>query len=209
VCRQFEKRITGSRRARRRSLPAYSPCNCLRPPWPLWAKQSTASKMRPAVGCQSAGTSARASSDRSILSAMLLRQVLYRQAKLGHHLFHRDTLAPPFFKPSLRASQGLTLFLRHRLIVNGSLGDGSGNGIKHGFEEADDRRQLRGRQTIDQLVGVFLGIGSERVFPSLPIVIRAQKTSQSRLRHETQPSGQVARCLRRHLEHRSATVRAA
>ena len=46
-------------------------------------------------------------------------------------------------------------------------GVGEGDGIEHGFEQADDGGELRRRKPVDQFVGVLFGVGHEFSCPSI------------------------------------------
>jgi hypothetical protein len=49
----------------------------------------------------------------------------------------------------------LFLFRRNWFVVDRSGGDSEGDGLEHGFEQADDGGQLRWWQSVDQFVGML------------------------------------------------------
>jgi hypothetical protein len=59
----------------------------------------------------------------------------------------------------LRGGNGFALLLGLRLIVEGSIGDGAGDGIEHGLKQADNRKDLAWSHAIDQFVRLLPRIG--------------------------------------------------
>jgi hypothetical protein len=64
-------------------------------------------------------------------------------------------------RPFARFRERIFLFCRDWFVVNGSVREGPGDGIEHGFEQADDGGELRRRKPLDQFVGLlFLVCGT-------------------------------------------------
>jgi hypothetical protein len=91
----------------------------------------------------------------------LLLQIVRGEAEVGEHFFVRNSLTAATLEPILGFGDDLTFLVGLRLIVNGSVRDGAGDGIEHGFEQADDGGNLARGQAFDQLMGlVFFAYGT-------------------------------------------------
>jgi len=58
-----------------------------------------------------------------------------------------------------RFCERLFLFRRDWFVVDWGISEGAGEGIEHGFEQADDGGKLRWRKTLDQIVGLLFLVG--------------------------------------------------
>lgn len=60
----------------------------------------------------------------------------------------------------MRAGSGdvACFFVAHRLAIDGSVGQGYGDRVKHGLEEADSGDDLSGGQALDEFVSFLLGL---------------------------------------------------
>ncbi len=61
-----------------------------------------------------------------------------------------NPLAGVLLKPSLRLGDGLAFLFALWFVVDRGVGNGEGDGIEHGFEQADDGTHLAGSQALDQ-----------------------------------------------------------
>src|SRR5208282_1024612 len=84
----------------------------------------------------------------------------------GNPEFCQDLLvrnALVMLQPFARFRERFFLFRRDWLVIDGSVSEGTGEGIEHGFEQPNYGGQLRWRKPLDQLVGLlFLGRGTVR-----------------------------------------------
>ena len=90
-------------------------------------------------------------------------EVFEGEAELGQHLLVRNALATV---EEVASSSDLTgIVLRHRFIVQGSVGEAAGDGIEDSFEQADDGGKLCRGKPVNQFVGVLFGVGHESSSP--------------------------------------------
>lgn len=90
-------------------------------------------------------------------------EVFEGEAELGQHLLVRNALAAV---EGVASSSDLTgLVLRHRFIVQRSVGEAAGDGIEDSFEQADDGGKLCRGKPVNQFVGVLFGVGHESSSP--------------------------------------------
>lgn len=90
-------------------------------------------------------------------SAARALEIFEGEAELGQNLLVRNALAAVEGGPSSGDLAGLCL--RDWLIVYGGVGETSRDGVEHSFKQTDDGGNLARSQTLDQFVGVFLGVG--------------------------------------------------
>ena len=90
-------------------------------------------------------------------------KVFEGEAELGQQLLVRNALATV---EGVASSSDLTgLVLRHRFIVQGSVGEAAGDGIEDSFEQADDGGKLCRGKPVNQVVGVLFSVGHESSSP--------------------------------------------
>ena len=78
-----------------------------------------------------------------------------RESELVDDRFMRDALTA--LDGSASAVEVGGRLGRNLFLLNRHAGHRLGNGVQHGFQEAGDRRQLRRRQALNRLMGVFFG----------------------------------------------------
>ncbi len=74
---------------------------------------------------------------------------LWCEAEIGEHFFVSNPLAAVALEPSFRLRDGLPFLFALRFIIQRSVGNGAGDRIEHGFEQADDGRELRRRKPVN------------------------------------------------------------
>ena len=81
-----------------------------------------------------------------------LPEVFRFGAELGQDFFHRHAFATLGGKPDLAFVKTPAVFVRHWLIISGSVGESAGNRIDHHFQQVADGGELAGIEMIEQLV---------------------------------------------------------
>ncbi len=83
-------------------------------------------------------------------------EILYPQSELGEHFFHRGTLFTSG-QCSFSFDNTAAIFLCDRLVIRGSSGRRTGNGVEQEeLEEAHGRLNLVRRQPLEQRLGMLL-----------------------------------------------------
>jgi hypothetical protein len=90
-------------------------------------------------------------------------EVFEGEAELGQHLLVRNALAT--VKGVASGSDLTGLVLRHRFIVQGSVGQAAGDGIEDSLEQADHGGKLCRAKPVNEFVGVLFGVGYESSSP--------------------------------------------
>ncbi len=105
--------------------------------------------MRMAVGLSRRRTSALAGSVTRSASRRVLAVVdFFRdETEFSQHLLVRDGLV--VLQPLAGFIERPFLFRRERLVIDGGVGDGAGDEIEHGLDQADDGCHLIRRQAFD------------------------------------------------------------
>src|ERR1700722_7512038 len=90
----------------------------------------------------------------------VLHHLYFRsEAELGKDFSVRNSLPAALLEPRLGLGDGLAFFFAFRLVVDGRVRNGAGNGIEQTFKHADCCRDLAWGQSIDEFVGVLLVCG--------------------------------------------------
>src|SRR5450631_1807208 len=144
---------------RRRRSPE-SPCNFLMSPSPVSAKRWRVARMRIAALRSMRRISARAGTVKMTFFMPVPSglEVFGGEAELSEDVLMRNAFAGMLCHPSLCGSYGPTLSFALRFVVDGGVGDGAGDGIKHGLQQTDHGGQLTGGHAVDQFVRFFLGL---------------------------------------------------
>ena len=84
-------------------------------------------------------------------------EIFGSQAELGQDFLVRNDLSARGGGAGFGDVAGLGL--AYRLVIDGGVGQGDGDGIEHGLEEADGGDDLSRGQALDQFVSFLLRIG--------------------------------------------------
>src|SRR5271157_5533276 len=123
--------------------------------------QSDATRRESAWRWACSGCGHRSGRDRSKRSASL-RFLKVVDFFLGNPEVSQDLIVwngLVMLRPFARFRERLFLFCCDWFVVDGSVREGPGEGIEHGFEEADNGGELRRRKPLDQFVGLLLLVG--------------------------------------------------
>ena len=87
------------------------------------------------------------------------------EAEFGEELVVRSGLV--VLGPFAGFGEGFFAFRGEEFVVEGSGGDGAGDGVEHGFEQTDGGGKLCWRKAVDKFMGVVLGVGHGFSFGSI------------------------------------------